>query len=105
MTPTELGDAWLAAAEAQLHAARTVDAEALVAATAQRAEIQIALAEVVARGNADVRRPLGPIAARVRHLDLRIRACGGAVMAALDTLLPAARPATYTRMARLRDAT
>lgn len=105
MTAAELGDAWLGSVEAQLIAARSIDPAALEAATARRAEVQDQLADVLTQGNADLRRPLAPIAARVRALDLRIRACGGTVLAALETLLPAARPATYTRHARLRETT
>lgn len=103
MNAETLGAAWLSAVEAQLAAARAVDPTALSAATDDRIAVQDALLTLLESGSAADRRALGPVAARVRGLDLRIRACGGSVLHALETLLPAARPSTYTRHARIRE--
>lgn len=102
MSAAELAEAWVASAEAQLAAARGVDAAALLAATESRAAVQADLLDLLPRLDDPERRTLAPAAARIRGLDLRIHACGHTVMQALAHLVPAAAPSTYTRRARIK---
>jgi len=104
VTPAELAERWLATVQAQLAAARGVDGEGLGAANLARAEVQDEVLAALRSGPGEARRALAQVAPRIRELDQRIHACGRAVLAGLDRLVPAATPSTYTRHARLRDA-
>lgn len=91
-------DRWLAAAEAQLRAARAMDAAAMTAATRARHEAQIEVSRVqFAALSASDREHASRIARAIRAVDLRTRACGANVMAVIDRVLPDAGPRTYGR--------
>lgn len=96
-------DRWLASAEAQLDAARRVDAGALAAATEARRAIQDELTRTpLAALDADTRAHAAVVAKRIRSIDVRIHACGGTVLALLDRVLPDAGPRTYGRRGQMR---
>jgi hypothetical protein len=96
-------DRWLKAAEAQLAAARAVDASALTTATETRRALQEELAQqpLASLSVADREHALA-VARRVRQIDVRIHACGASVLAVLDGLLPDAGPSTYGRRGQLK---
>ena len=96
--------ALLAAAEAQVAAARTADAPALSAATEARVAAMNNLDLAAIRRDATLRDEAATVARRVRALDLRLRACGETVLAAFGTLDCAAAPATYGRRGQYRGA-
>lgn len=93
-----LFDRWLAAAEAQLSAARKVDSAAMISATRARQEIQMEVSRVqfAALGARD-RDHAARIARAIRAVDLRTRACAVNVMAVIDRVLPDSGPRTYGR--------
>lgn len=96
--------ALLAAAEAQLVAARTANAAALVAANEQRVQAQAQVnVEAIGRDPA-ARAAAADIVRRVRALDLRTRACGETVLAAIGALDGGAGPSTYGRRGQVRGA-
>lgn len=96
-------DRWLAAAEAQLEAARGVDGAGLLAATLTRQEVQLELGRVqVAALAPEVRDHAAKVARRIRAIDLRIHACGMNVIAVLDRVLPDSGPRTYGRRGQQR---
>lgn len=103
MSGTPFAERWLDSVRAQLDAARRVDAEALSLATDARVAVQEELAAYLASASTDRRRQFRGVATEIRELDLRIRACGATVIAALDMLTPAAPPTRYDRHALLRD--
>ena len=96
-------DRWLAAAEAQLDAARRVDPVGLSIATDARRATQEELyqSDVIGLKGED-RVYAADIAQRIRAIDLRIQACGAHVLAAIASVAPDARPATYGRRGQLR---
>ena len=96
-------DRWLALAEAQLEAARKVDPAALSVATDARRALQDELARVpVAALDPDSRAHAARVARRIREIDLRVQACGNAVMGVLERVLPDAAPRTYGRRGQMR---
>lgn len=91
-------DRWLAAAEAQLGAARQLDPVAMNAATRARQEAQMEVSRVqFAALSAMDRAHAGNVARAIRAVDLRTRACAVNVMAVIDRVLPDAGPRTYGR--------
>lgn len=96
-------DRWLVLAEAQLDAARRVDPDRLAAATEARRRLQDELTrhDLVAVAGEDRDHAVG-VARKIRAIDLRIHACGMAVIQALDTVMPDAGPRTYGRRGQLR---
>lgn len=99
--PRDRFDRWLQLAEAQLDAARRVDPVGLNAATEARRALQAELARQPALAGADLKHGAA-VAKRIREVDLRIHACGAAVLGVLDGLLPDAGPSTYGRRGQLR---
>jgi len=96
-------DRWLALAEAQLEAARRVDPAALTAATDARRALQDELARTpVAALDAGTRAHAAEVARRIRQIDVRVHACGSAVMGVLERVLPDAGPRTYGRRGQMR---
>ncbi len=95
-------DRWLAAAEAQLIAARSVDAAAMNVATRARQEAQIEASRVqLAALSPAAREHAVDVARQIRQLDLRTRTCAVNVMAVIDRVLPDAGPRTYGRRGQL----
>ncbi len=93
----------LQAVEAQLAAARTANAGALVASTEERRCLQDALdVEAIRRGSATTRAEAARVALRIRSLDSRIRTCGEIITGAIAALSPDRAPATYTRYGLVR---
>lgn len=93
---------WLASVEAQLDAVRRVDSQAVADTTECRRAMQSMIdARLVARWSPAERAEARTIALRVQRLDQRIRACGTAVLAALQTVLPAQGVTTYGRRGNL----
>lgn len=90
-------------AEAQLDAARRVDGAALGALTEERRRVQDEL-DVDALLNAPEaeRAELRQMAARLRALDSRTKACGQSVLSLVSSLLPDAAPTTYGRRGQIR---
>jgi hypothetical protein len=94
---------WLAIAEAQLDAARRVDPAALSMATEARRAIQDELYRTNLQAlSVEEREHASGVAQRIRAIDLRIQACGAHVLAAIASVAPDARPATYGRRGQLR---
>lgn len=95
-------DRWLVLAEAQLDAARRVDAPALATATAGRAEVQRELARIpLAALQGPDRAHAARIAREVRAIDSRIHACATAVIAIIERVVPDVGPRTYGPRGRL----
>ncbi len=91
-------DRWLAAAQAQLRAARAVDAAAMTAATRARHEAQVEVSRVQFAALSSWDREHATRTARaIRAVDLRTRACAVNVMAVIERVLPDAGPRTYGR--------
>ncbi len=101
MNPLE---ALLAAAEAQVAAARTANAPALAAATEARVAAMAAIDIDAIRRDPAARLLAGGVARKVRALDLRLRACGETVLAAFGSADRKAGPATYGRRGQYRGA-
>lgn len=96
-------DRWLGLAEAQLDAARKVDPALLAAATEARRRLQDELARYdLAQVAGDDRAYAADVARKIQAIDLRIHACGMAVVGALDAVMPEAGPRTYGRRGQLR---
>jgi hypothetical protein len=93
------------AAEDQLLAARSANVEGLRAATDARGEAQEALdLSAITAAGPEIRAEAQRIAMRVRAFDVRLRACGESVLAALASLDPQSGPTTYGRRGLLRSA-
>lgn len=93
------------AAEDQLQAARTANPAALREATDARSEAQDQLDLALIRtAGPEVRQEAQRIVMRIRAFDVRLRACGESVLAALASLDPQSAPATYGRRGQLRGA-
>lgn len=98
-------DRWLASAEAQLDAARRVDAAALVTATETRRALQVELSRTpLAALDTGTREHAATVARRIRAIDVRVHACGATVLNVLDRVLPDAGPRTYGRRGQMRGA-
>jgi hypothetical protein len=95
-------DRWLTLAQAQLEAARKVDAPGLASATQARAELQRELARtpLAALQGAD-REHAARIAREVRAIDVRIHACASAVIGIIERVVPDVGPRTYGPRGRL----
>lgn len=93
----------LSSVEAQLEAARTANAAALVAHTAARRELQENLdLGPIRAADAATRARAGELARRIRVLDSRIRTCGNTVLGAIAALSPERAPETYGRRGQVR---
>jgi len=93
----------LLAVEAQLAAARTADAGALVSSSEERRRLQEAVdIDAIRTASAETRAEAARVALRIRALDARIRTCGEIVSGAIAALDPVQAPQTYTRRAGLR---
>lgn len=93
------------AAEQQLLAARGANAAALELASQNRADAQSKIDVALLRAAApEIRREAAQLAMRVRAFDVRLRACGESVLAALDAFDHRSAPATYGRRGHLRSA-
>ncbi len=102
---TDAFDRWLASAEAQLEASRSIDAASLMQATMERQDVQLELSRFqLAALTPEDREHAAKIARRIRAIDLRIHACGTNVMAVLDRVLPDSGPRTYGRRGQPRGA-
>ena len=100
---TDAFDRWLASAEAQLEASRSIDATSLMQATMERQDVQLELSRFqLASLTPEARERASKIAHRIRAIDLRIHACGTNVMAVLDRVLPDSGPRTYGRRGQPR---
>jgi hypothetical protein len=98
-------EACIEVAEAQLEAARTLDAEGLQVATASRQDLVFELerytdAELKAGGTDDTR----DLALELAELDHRLSRILGSALDTFDRLLPDGKPATYTADGRIRGA-
>lgn len=92
-------------AEAQLEAARRVDARALGDLAEARRRLQDTIDwDAVLATPPPERAELRALAARLRAVDARTRACGHNVLAVLAPLFPDTAPATYNRRGILRGA-
>ena len=92
-------------AETQLEAARTLNAEGLQEATAQRQDLVFELerysdAELKAAGTDETR----DLALELAELDHRLSRILGAALDTFDRLLPDSKPATYSADGRIRGA-
>jgi len=95
-------DALLAAAEAQVAAARTANAGALAAATEARVAAMAALDVDAIWRDPVARQAAAVVVRKVRTLDLRLRACGETVLAAFGSVDGNAAPGTYGRRGQYR---
>lgn len=103
MTTREL-EQWLRLVEGQLEAARRLDGARLQQLTERRALLQGRIdMSAFKKMSAEDRRRAQLILKRIQSLDRRIRACGSAVLAVLDSLLPPVAPVTYGRRGQLRE--
>ncbi len=96
-------DRWLAVVEAQLDAARRVDPAALSAATEARRHIQDQLSrQDPNKLDPESRAYATEVAHLIRSFDLRIKACGAHVLAAIEAVAPSSAPRTYGRRGLMR---
>ena len=95
----------LSVAEAQLDAARRVDARALMALNEERSALQGSLdGNFAVHLEAGERNDLRLIARRIQAADARTLRCGRDVLSVVSAVLPDAAPTTYSRRGRIRGA-
>ncbi len=90
--------------EAQLQAARTANGAALNVYTAERRELQSSVdVKVLRAAHGADRAEATSITQQIQQLDVRIRACGTTVIAAIAALSPERAPETYGRRGLVRE--
>lgn len=103
--PREAFEELLRVAEAQLDAARRVDAQALIALNQERRLLQanFPLGPFTALSAHD-RTELFSLASQIQIADVRTLICGKNVLSVLSAVLPDTAPTTYSRRGQLRGA-